>query len=82
MRKGVTIRGEEIKAHTRKKRDADSIDEGEPSDVDEGGYKRRGAEKSADKDAKRGKANKWFVGCYGCGGDHRWTACHAVGPIG
>ena len=61
---------------------SDSRDEGEPSNDDEGGYKIRGVGKSVDKDAKSGKGEKWFVGCYGCRGDHRWTACHAVGPIG
>ena len=80
MRKGVTFRGEEIKAHMKKKRDGDSSDEEEPSDDDEGGYKRLGAKKSVDKDAKRGKAKKWFVGCYGCGGDHwrRGVEAHAA----
>ena len=37
MRKGVTIRGEEIKAHTKRTRDADSRGEEEPSDDDGGG---------------------------------------------
>ena len=78
----VTIRGEEIKAHAKKKRDVDSSHEEEPSDDDGGGNMRRGAGKSADKDGKSGKAGMWFSGCYGCGVDHRWTACHAVGPIG
>ena len=81
-RKGVTIRGEEIKAHAKKKRDGDSSDEEEPSNDDGGGNKRRGAGKSADKDGKSGGAKKWSVGCYGCGGDHRWKVCHAVSPIG
>ena len=58
MRKGVTIRGEEIKAHSKKKRDADSSDKEEPSDDDGGGYKKRGAGKSADKDGKSGTAKK------------------------
>ena len=80
MCKGVTIRGEEIKTHTKKKRDADISDAREPSDDDQGGNKKRRAGKSADKDAKSGKAKKWFVGCYGCGGDHKWKACHVVAP--
>ena len=50
MRKGVIIRGEEIKAHAMKKRDADNNDEEEPCDDDGGGSMRRGAGKSADKD--------------------------------
>ena len=84
MCKGVTIRGEEIKAHAKKKQDADSSNEEEPSDDGGGGSMRRGAGKSGGRDGKSGKAGakKWFVGCYGCGGDHRWTACHALGPIG
>ena len=83
MCKGVTIRGEEIKAHAKKKREADSSNEEEPGDDDGGGSIRRGAGKSEGRDSKSGKAGakKWFVGCYGCGGDHMWT-CHAVGPIG
>ena len=43
MRKGVTIRGEKIKAHAKKKRDADSSDEEEPSDDD--GVGARGVER-------------------------------------
>ena len=82
MRKVVTIRAKEIKAHAKKKRDADNSDEEEPSDDDGGGNKRHGAEKSADKDGKSSEAKKWFVGFYGCRGDHRWKAYHAVGPIG
>ena len=84
MRKGVTMRGEEIKAHAKKKRDADRTDEEEPSDSDGGGSMRRGAGKSEGRDGKSGKAGAkmWFVVCYGCGGDHKWTACHAVRPIG
>ena len=82
MRKWVTVRGEEIKAHTKTKRDANSSGKGEPGDNNGGGYKRRGGGKSADKDGKSGKAKRWFVGCYECGGDHRWTARHAMGPIG
>ena len=54
MRKGVTIRGEEIKARTTKKRDTDSSDEQEPGNDDGGGCKRRGGGKSADKDGKSG----------------------------
>ena len=44
---------------------------------------RCGVGKSEGRDGKSGKARakKWFVRCYGCGGDHRWMACHAVGPI-
>ena len=40
MRKGVTIRGEEIKVHKKKKTDAYNSDEGEPNDDDGGEYKR------------------------------------------
>ena len=78
----MTTPGEEIKAHVKRKQAADSSDEGEPSEDNKGGYKRRGAEKSADKGGETGKGMKCFVGRCGFGGDHRWTACHAVGPIG
>ena len=84
VRKEVIIRGEEIKAHVKKKRDADNNDEEEPSDDDDNGGNRCSAGKSDGRAGRSGKAGAkmWFVGCYGCGGDHRWTACHAVGPIG
>ena len=82
MRKGVTIRAEEIKAHAKKKQDAGSSDEEEPSDDDGGDSMRLGAGNSEGRDSKSGKAEtkKWFVGCYGCGGDHRWTTCHRWTP--
>ena len=41
MHKWVTIKGEEFKAHMKKKQDADSSDKREPSDDDRGGYNGR-----------------------------------------
>ena len=83
MRKGVTIGGEDIKAHTKKKQEADSSEE-EPSGDGDSGHKKHGAGKNDRGDGKSGKtgAKKWFVGCYRYGGDYRLTTCHAVGPIG
>ena len=62
MCKGVNIRGEEIKAHAKKNRDADGSDEEGPSDH-QGGSMRREVGKRADRDSKSGKAKNWFVGC-------------------
>ena len=82
VRKGVVVRGEEIRAQTTKKRDANGIGDGEPSDDNDNGHKRREAGESAGRGAKKGSGRKLFVGCYGCGKDHGWTACHPVGPFG
>ena len=56
MRKGVTIRGEAIKAHPKKKRDADNNDEGEHNDDDGGGYKRREQEGVQTRTARAARA--------------------------
>ena len=56
VRKGLIIKGEEIKAHAKKKRDADSSDKEELSDDDDHGGKRRGAGKGDGRDGKSSKA--------------------------
>ena len=76
IRRGITIRGEEVKAQPKKKKR-----EREDSDTDD---------EESDTTAKSGKeaaqtkgdGKRWFVGCYGCREDHRWSACHVVSPLG
>ena len=69
IRSGVTIRGEEIRAQPKKKKDHNNR-----GDKDEPAAK-EGSQKKND-------GRKWFVGCYGCGEDHHWSARQLVGPLG
>ena len=91
--KGVVVRGEEIKAPAKRKRAASSTDDEAPNEdegqqdehksgIGKGTMWNDGKDGYDGKDKDKDSTRKWFVGCYGCGGDHRWSACHAVGPIG
>ena len=73
IRRGVIIRGETIKAHARKKKRARSS---KRNDDDEDDVK-----KEQGNERRKSGGKKWFMGCYGCGEDHRWFVCHAVGPL-
>ena len=76
IRRGITIRGEEVKAHTKKRKtESDDSDTG-----DEEGTKT--VKKGKDVGQTKGDGKQWFSGCYGCGEDHRWSACQVVGPPG
>ena len=76
IRRGITIRGEEVKAHSKKRKtESDDSDTG-----DEEGTKT--VKKGKDMGQTKGNGKQWFSGCYGCGEDHRWSACQAVGPLG
>ena len=76
IRRSITIRREEVKAQPKKKKR-----EREDSDTDdeEGDTT---AKSGTDAAQTKGDSKRWFVGCYGCGEDHRWSACQAVGPLG
>ena len=76
IRSGITIRDEEVKAHSKKRKmERDDSDTG-----DEEGT--RTVKKDKDMGQTKGDDKPWFSGCYGCGEDHRWSACQAVGPLG
>ena len=76
VRRGITIRGEEVKAHSKKRKtESDDSDTGDEEDT-------KTAKKGKDVGQTRGDGKQWFSGCYGCGEDHRWSACQAVGPLG
>ena len=68
---GVMVRREEVKVTLRRAGNNDS--EEEPNTGSS--TKNRWGEKSK-------PLKGWFMGCVGCGEDHRWSACPAVGQVG
>ena len=77
IRRGITVRGEEIKAQPAKKKKGRDESDTDDNDDDEAPRKSKNADQAKGEGKKR-----WFKGCYGCGEDRRWTACHLVGPLG